>query len=86
MNVCNVFFELEKIVFLDPPYKMLGYANPLKVIFKREVLADDGMIVLERPSRQDFDGKYFEHYKTNRLGQKSLDFFRHFKKESKDEV
>ncbi len=73
------------IIFLDPPYKMLGYANPLKVIYKRDILAEDGLIVLERPSRQDFDGKFFENYKTNRLGQKSLDFFRHFQHDEKED-
>mgnify|MGYP001603060185 CR=1 FL=1 len=66
------------IIFLDPPYKLLEYANPLKVIYKREVLADNGMIVLERPTRLNFEGKFFEHYKTNRLGQKCLDYYRHF--------
>ena len=73
------------IIFLDPPYKILAYANPLMDIYKREILAKDGLIVLERPSRLDFDGKFFDKYKTNRLGQKSLDFFKHYKEEENDE-
>lgn len=63
------------IIFLDPPYELLDYANPLKVIYKRNILKDDGIIILERPSNLNFDGKYFDCYKTQRLGKKSLDFF-----------
>ncbi len=68
------------IIFLDPPYQLLKFANPLKVIYKRDILRDDGIIVLERPSFLKFDAKFFERYKTQRLGQKSLDFFRPFPK------
>jgi 16S rRNA (guanine966-N2)-methyltransferase len=64
------------IIFLDPPYDLLTYANPLKVIYKREILADNGIVVLERPVRIDFDSKYFECYKKQRLGRKCLDYFR----------
>jgi 16S rRNA (guanine(966)-N(2))-methyltransferase RsmD len=65
------------IIFLDPPYKLLEYANPLKVIFKRNVLKEDGMIVLERPTYSKFESKYFNCYKTHKIGKKSLDFFKY---------
>jgi 16S rRNA (guanine966-N2)-methyltransferase len=68
------------IIFLDPPYKLLEYANPLKVVYKRNILSDNGIIVLERPTYQKFDAKYFECYRTQVLSQKSLDFFRPFPK------
>jgi len=64
------------IIFLDPPYALLDYANPLKVIFKRDILQEDGIIVLERPARTKFDSKYFDCYRTQKLGTKCLDFFR----------
>ena len=64
------------IIFLDPPYQLLEYANPLKVIHKRGVLHPEGIVVLERPTHLRFDAKYFTRYRTQRLGQKSLDFFR----------
>jgi 16S rRNA (guanine(966)-N(2))-methyltransferase RsmD len=74
------------IIFLDPPYKLLDLANPLKVIHKRNILSDDGIIVLERPTRTDFDAKFFYKYKTNKLGKKCLDFYRKEDKEKdKDE-
>jgi len=69
------------IIFLDPPYQLLEYANLLKVIFKRDILKENGIIVLERPTFLKFDGKYFDCYRTQKLGRKSLDFFRHSTKE-----
>ena len=68
------------IIFLDPPYKLLDYANPLKVIYKRDILRDDGIIVMERPNYIRFDAKFFECYRTQTQGKKSLDFFRPFPK------
>jgi len=64
------------IVFLDPPYALLEVANPLKVIFKRDILDPEGFVVLERPTAMDFDAKYFRRTRTQKIGQKSLDFFR----------
>lgn len=64
------------IIFLDPPYEMLNYANPLKVVYKRGILSPVGMLVLERPSHTAFDGKYFERYRVQTLGRKCLDFYR----------
>lgn len=64
------------IVFLDPPYALLDYANPLKVLYKRNILKDNGIVVLERPSDVRIPDKYFECYRTHDLGRKSLDFFR----------
>ena len=71
------------MIFLDPPYDLLTYANPLKVVFKRGILKEDGMAVLERPSHLRFNAKFFECYRTQKISKKSLDFFRHFKEEEK---
>lgn len=69
------------IVFLDPPYKLLEVANPVKIIYKRDVLAENGMVVLEKPSHLKFDAKYFDLYREHKIGQKTLNFYRHEKKE-----
>ena len=66
------------IIFLDPPYQLLEYANPLKVIFKRKVLKPEGIIVLERPGHLKFQAKYFHCYRTQKIGTKRLDFFRNY--------
>ncbi|MEN8154549.1 MAG: 16S rRNA (guanine(966)-N(2))-methyltransferase RsmD [Acidobacteriota bacterium] len=72
------------IIFLDPPYKMLEYANPLKVVYKREVLREGGIIVLERPSTLKFNAKFFECYRTQTVGRKSLDFYKALEIEKKE--
>jgi 16S rRNA (guanine966-N2)-methyltransferase len=63
------------LIYLDPPYAMLEYANPLKVIFKRNVLKPDGIIVLERPTKVRFETAYFNLRRTQRSGSESLDFY-----------
>jgi 16S rRNA (guanine966-N2)-methyltransferase len=65
------------LVYLDPPYAMLEYANPLKVIHKRGVLKKGGLIVLERPSRLRFATSYFALQRSQRIGRECLDFFRY---------
>lgn len=65
------------LIFLDPPYQLLEYADPLKVIFKREILKEDGVAVLERPAYLGFESKFFERYRTQKITRKCLDFFRH---------
>lgn len=79
IQLANEEFKFD-IIFLDPPYKLLEYANPVKVLFKREVLADEGIIVLERPSSLKFNAKYFDLYREHRIGQKTLNFYCHEKK------
>ncbi len=65
------------LIYLDPPYAMLEYANPLKVIFKRNVLKADGLIVLERPSQLRFATSFFTLQRSQRIGRECLDFFVH---------
>ncbi|MCU0236898.1 MAG: RsmD family RNA methyltransferase, partial [Acidobacteria bacterium] len=65
------------LAYLDPPYAMLEYANPLKVIHKRGVLKPDGMIVLERPERIRFESPYFTRVRSQHIGRECLDFFRY---------
>ena len=37
------------------------------------------MIVVERPLRTDVKDNFFDNYKTNRLGKKCLEFYKHLK-------
>jgi len=63
------------LAYLDPPYAMLEYANPLKVIHKRGALRKDGLIVLERPVQLRFATPYFTRQRSVRIGRECLDFF-----------
>ena len=63
------------LVFLDPPYKLLDERNPLKVIEKRKVLKQGGMIVLRHFFKTVPDKKYFQLVKVVTIGDDSLSFF-----------
>jgi len=78
IQLANEGFKFD-IVFLDPPYKLLEVANPVKIIYKRNVLAEDGIVVLERPSALKFNAKYFDLYREHKIGQRILNFYRHEK-------
>lgn len=64
------------IIFLDPPYKLLEERNPLKVIFKRGILAPAGLIVLRRHFKIMPMIKEFTRVRTTRIGDDMLDFYR----------
>jgi 16S rRNA (guanine(966)-N(2))-methyltransferase RsmD len=64
------------LIILDPPYKMLEERNPLKVIKKREILAEKGKIVLRHFYKTKFDGKYFNLERRVNLGDDTLLFYR----------
>ncbi len=64
------------LIILDPPYKLLDERNPLKVIKKREILAEQGRIVLRHFYKTQFDGKYFDLERRVHLGDDTLLFFR----------
>ncbi len=64
------------IIYLDPPYEMLRVADPLKILYKRNVVSQNGFVVLEKPDYIAFDTKYFVKFKENRIGNKVLEFYR----------
>jgi 16S rRNA (guanine(966)-N(2))-methyltransferase RsmD len=63
------------IVYLDPPYELLAYADPLKVIRRRGLLAPGGQIVLERPASTAFSSGHFRLLRSHRVGREHLDFY-----------
>jgi 16S rRNA (guanine(966)-N(2))-methyltransferase RsmD len=65
----DVKFDL---IFVDPPYKLLGKRNPLKVIKKREILKDDGMVVLRHHFKTKFEGKYYDVKRRITLGDDTI--------------
>ena len=64
------------LIILDPPYKLLEERNPLKVIKKREILAEQGRIVLRHFYKTKFEGKYFHLERRVDLGDDTLLFYR----------
>jgi len=63
------------LIFLDPPYKLLEERNPLKVIYKREILAENGKIILRKFYKTKFDAIYFDLQRRVRIGDDTLLFY-----------
>ena len=63
------------IIFLDPPYKLLDERNPLKVIKKRGILKERGMIILRHYFKTDFGAKYYDCQRQVSIGDDTLSFY-----------
>ncbi|MFC2090475.1 16S rRNA (guanine(966)-N(2))-methyltransferase RsmD [Bacteroidota bacterium] len=48
-------WESYDLIFADPPYDMKGIETIPELIFERKLLADDGWLILEHPSRMQFN-------------------------------
>jgi 16S rRNA (guanine(966)-N(2))-methyltransferase RsmD len=68
----KVVFDL---VFLDPPYHLLDERNPLKVVHKRQILRDGGLLILRHFHKTVPNQRYFELFKTVTIGDDTLSFF-----------
>ncbi len=47
-------------IFIDPPFSYYRTNNPLRVLWRRNVLKDNGLIAIERPKELQFNHKYFK--------------------------
>lgn len=63
------------LVFLDPPYDLLEYADPVKVVAKRDVLAPAGQVILERPALRDFSSHWLKLVRSQKVGNRRLDYY-----------
>ncbi len=62
-------------IFLDPPYRFLEERNPLKVIYKRQILNERGTIILRRHFKIKFEPRFFELKRDIFFGEDVLAFF-----------
>lgn len=72
------------LIFLDPPYDLVEERDPLKVIYKREVLNKGGIIVLRHHFKTKFESKYFELKRKTRVADDVLEFYGYNKKQRKE--
>lgn len=63
------------LIFLDPPYKLIEERNPLKIISKREILAEGGKIILRHFYKTKFEAKFFVLQRQVTLGDDTLAFY-----------
>lgn len=68
----NIVFD---IVFIDPPYELLNFADPLKVVWKRKILKKDGIAIVQHSSKINYTPKYFELFRKRIYGDTALSFF-----------
>ena len=65
------------IVFADPPYDEGYNLEILESLSERDVLSDNGIVIIEHSKRADFPDEFgiFEKYKYKKYGKKCLSFF-----------
>jgi 16S rRNA (guanine966-N2)-methyltransferase len=63
------------LIFLDPPYKLLEERNPLRVIIKREILAEGGKIILRHFYKTELKKTYFSLQRKVTKGDDTLSFY-----------
>lgn len=63
------------IIFMDPPYANLGfYETALEIIYERNLLNDNGKVVLEHDNGLILDFENYDVISTKRYGKKYLTF------------
>ena len=72
LNSFNNKFDL---ILLDPPYSLNLINNCLDIIYKNELLNDNGIIVCEYET-EDVDSEYFELIKEKKYGSKYVKIFK----------
>ncbi len=63
------------LIFLDPPYRLLDERDPLKVVWKRDILAPGGKIVLRRHRKTKYVPKYFQELRQITIGDDTIVFY-----------
>jgi 16S rRNA (guanine966-N2)-methyltransferase len=64
------------LIFLDPPYRLLDERNPLKVVKKREILKDGGMVILRHHFKTRFEAKYYKVQRRMTIGDDTIVFYK----------
>ena len=70
---CKTKFDL---IILDPPYKSGLYEKVLNLIYEKEILNDDGIIVCEHDSHMSFDYGNFVVFDEKKYGNISLTYLK----------
>lgn len=63
------------IIFIDPPYRLLPERDPLKVVYKREILKSGGQIILRHYFKTDFSTGFYKLKRKIKIGDDVLKFF-----------
>lgn len=62
------------VIFIDPPYESDLYEKTLKIIKEKNILNDDGIVILEHPVEKEINKNGFELIKAKIYGNKQITF------------
>lgn len=63
------------LVFADPPYDLEGIEEVISIVFEKQLLNDEGWLIIEHSADRDFSA--FEHFSQHRnYGKVNFSFFR----------
>ena len=65
------------LILIDPPYASGVYEGCLELIYKNNLLSDDGIIVCERDKENLINSPYFELFDSKNYGTVSVDYYCH---------
>lgn len=71
LNTCQKKFNL---IFADPPYKDEKLTTLPSLIFSKDILSEEGMLIVEHDKFTDFTGAEF-HQETRKYGNVHFSFF-----------
>jgi 16S rRNA (guanine(966)-N(2))-methyltransferase RsmD len=82
----NMFVEGTRtkfdVVFADPPYALEALKEIPNKIFAKDIIAEDGYLIIEHPTRYEFSaGSLWEVVVLKEYGNTSVSFFQHRKNE-----
>lgn len=69
------FLEPFDLIILDPPYASGVYENCLQIIYEKNLLAKDGIIVCERDQTKPINSTLFDLIDSKNYGKVSVDYF-----------
>lgn len=74
-NILKVNVKAD-VIFLDPPYESNLYELSLKIIIENQILASNGIVIMEHPINKAVNHNGFELTKTKIYGNKQISFLK----------
>jgi 16S rRNA (guanine(966)-N(2))-methyltransferase RsmD len=71
----NIESDKYELIFADPPYDLNRIPELPKIVFERNILKDDGLLIVEHQSMQNLSN-YPQFVEQRKYGHSSFSFFR----------
>lgn len=73
-KVLKTFGKTFDVIYVDPPYQSGLYEKVVDIIFEKQLLKDDGVLVLEHPKNLELDFEKFNLIKQKTYADKTITF------------